>query len=319
MMKVVSVINYKGGVGKTTLTANLGAYAASQGKRVLMIDLDPQASLTFSFMSTEEWRDVYSDSKTMKNYFEPITRRKAKIPALSSLVIHLDLGRPLKLDGMTLDLLSSHLRLIDIDTKLANIIVATDPETLASSSLQVFSYLRNSLAEISGDYDLVMIDCPPNSGIAVKNALAASDCCIIPARLDYLSTLGISNLKDSLNEYLEEYGRHINILGNTEYQPLSLKMLGVVPMMVNILRDKDESRNIEREIIGAQQEFMARLEKDGVYIFTPVRNNPAVFGSAPVEGVPAVLTRPKFYQQTARKIVRELQELGSEFLAKLGV
>ena len=301
------------------MTANLGAYAASQGKRVLMIDLDPQASLTFSFMSTEEWRDVYSDSKTMKNYFEPIIRRKAKIPALSSLVIHLDFGRPLKLDGITLDLLSSHLRLIDIDTKLANLIVATDTETLAASSLQVFSCLRNSLAEISGDYDLVMIDCPPNAGTAVKNALAASDCCIVPSRLDYLSTLGINSLKDSLGEYLDEYSRYIKTLDNAEYQPLSLTILGIVPMMVNILRDKDESRNVEREIIAAQQEFMSRLKQDGFYIFTPVRNNPAVFGLAPVEGVPAVLSHPKFYQQTARKIVRELQELGSEFLTKLGM
>jgi chromosome partitioning protein len=54
---VVSVMNYKGGVGKTTLTANLAAEIAHRGHKVLMIDLDPQANLTFSFYSVEEWQD----------------------------------------------------------------------------------------------------------------------------------------------------------------------------------------------------------------------------------------------------------------------
>lgn len=56
-MKVISIINYKGGVGKTTLTANLAGELAYRGKKVLMIDLDPQASLTFSFIKPEEWKE----------------------------------------------------------------------------------------------------------------------------------------------------------------------------------------------------------------------------------------------------------------------
>ena len=63
-MKVVSVINYKGGVGKTTTTANLAAELAWRGKDVLIIDLDPQASLTFSFIKPEEWQDKYGRSPT---------------------------------------------------------------------------------------------------------------------------------------------------------------------------------------------------------------------------------------------------------------
>ncbi|MBQ6774089.1 MAG: ParA family protein [Synergistaceae bacterium] len=65
-MKVVSRINYKGGVGKTTLTANLGAYAALRGLRVLLVDLDPQTHLTFSFMTHDQWHKKYEYTKTLK-------------------------------------------------------------------------------------------------------------------------------------------------------------------------------------------------------------------------------------------------------------
>jgi hypothetical protein len=65
----VSVINYKGGVGKTTLTANLGAELAFRGNRVLLIDLDPQASLTFSFYETKYWRDELAGERTLLKWF----------------------------------------------------------------------------------------------------------------------------------------------------------------------------------------------------------------------------------------------------------
>lgn len=69
-MKVVSIINYKGGVGKTSLTANLGAELAWRGKRVLLLDLDAQASLTFSFISAEEWSKQYASQRTIKAWFD---------------------------------------------------------------------------------------------------------------------------------------------------------------------------------------------------------------------------------------------------------
>ena len=69
-MKVVSVINYKGGVGKTSLTTNLGAELAWRGKKVLLLDLDAQASLTFSFISPDDWRDNYENEGTIKSWFE---------------------------------------------------------------------------------------------------------------------------------------------------------------------------------------------------------------------------------------------------------
>lgn len=62
-MKVVSVINYKGGVGKTTITANLASEMVCRGKRVLVIDLDPQTNLTFSYMKVEKWSKIYEKAR----------------------------------------------------------------------------------------------------------------------------------------------------------------------------------------------------------------------------------------------------------------
>src|SRR5258708_30686944 len=83
-MKIVSVINYKGGVGKTSLTANLAAQLAWGSRRVLMIDLDAQASLTFSFIDPDTWEKQFSDTKTIKSWFEAF--ESGKPISLASLI-----------------------------------------------------------------------------------------------------------------------------------------------------------------------------------------------------------------------------------------
>ena len=308
MMKVVSVINYKGGVGKTTLAANLGAYAASRGRRVLMIDMDPQTQLTFSFMTPDVWRERYADDRTLKDYFAAVTRGDFVLPDLKRYLIPLNSWDTLKLADEKLDLISSHLELINIDVELASMIVVSNLDILASSSLRAVSYLRNSLSDLQDDYDIALIDCPPNFGVTVKNAIFASDYYIIPAKLDYLSMLGIENLERNVNAFRMDCRKYMDMRKEAQYQPLSLSLLGIVPMMVNIMKGDAP--------IAAQQEYMKAMQDEGYYMFRYVRNNGSVFGSAPKEGVPAVLTRPKF-NLSAKRIVRELQELGEEFLSKI--
>jgi cellulose biosynthesis protein BcsQ len=116
-MKVVSVINYKGGVGKTSLTANLAAQLAWEKRRVLLIDLDAQASLTFSFISPDVWEKDFSEKKTIKSWFESFD--SGKPISLASLI-----DTPQRVKGMLhgkgkLDIIYSHLGLINVDLELA--------------------------------------------------------------------------------------------------------------------------------------------------------------------------------------------------------
>ena len=304
-MKVVSVINYKGGVGKTTLTANLGAYAAYAGKRVLMIDLDPQTQLTFSFMTPEEWREKYAADKTLKNYFTQIIESSNIIPSLSSLAIKLNLFDSLGLENMKCDLISSHLNLIDIDINLAALVSTLNRNIWAAGALKNYSHLKNSLMNEIDNYDLVLIDCPPNFNMSVKNAMFASDYYIIPAKLDYLSILGIDNLTHNVNNFLDECREHISVMEYSTYKPPLISVLGVVPMMVNVLKGD--------EVISVQQKYMREIKQKDYHVFQFVRNNPSVFGVYQRDGIPVVLTKPKF-SLSARKIVAELKLLGEEFL-----
>lgn len=86
-MKVVSIINYKGGVGKTTITANLASEMACRGKRVLVIDLDPQTNLTFSYMKVEEWSNTYEKEKTIKYWFDSIIDGTKPVPSFKDLIV----------------------------------------------------------------------------------------------------------------------------------------------------------------------------------------------------------------------------------------
>src|SRR5262249_5376047 len=160
---VVSVINYKGGVGKTTLTANIGADLAARGRRVLLVDLDPQASLTFSFYRPSEWEEQLAGGRTVLHWFDsypttgvadPLRKYVVSPPAVNALV---------ERNGGRLDLLASHLGLIEIDLDLAAGLGGARYQKSSPRYVPVHRLLADALRdEAFAAHDVVLIDCAPN-------------------------------------------------------------------------------------------------------------------------------------------------------------
>ena len=145
-MKVISVINYKGGVGKTTLTSNIAGELAFRGYDVLMIDLDPQASLTFSFIDPEYWREEVSSNKTIKNWFS--TKKKEKEKNFNKLIITPEAVND-ALDGRgKLELVSSHLELINVDLELATQLGGVDQQQIGENYIKVHRRLKDGLKQV---------------------------------------------------------------------------------------------------------------------------------------------------------------------------
>ncbi|BBH66692.1 cobyrinic acid a,c-diamide synthase [Actinoplanes sp. OR16] len=286
-MHVIAVMNYKGGVGKTTLTANLGAEVAARGHRVLLIDLDPQANLTFSLYSVEQWREELRKDTTIMRWYEG--EAPGSEVELHDLVVTPPLvNEQLADSGGQLDLISSHLKLIDIDLRLA---ARLGGGTTLTEAKRKFLDLHGCLARALRHpefqkYDLVLIDCAPNFGLVTKTAIVASDHVLVPAKADYLSTLGIQYLVGNCDELVAEYNDYVNhgSSGGSIGQ-IETRFLGVVFTMVKIYAGKP---------IGTQQYYMedVRTNAEMTVLRSVMRDSPRHFGDAGENGVPAVLRAP---------------------------
>lgn len=303
-VQVIAIMNYKGGVGKTTLTANLAAEVANRGHRVLMIDLDPQANLTFSFYSVEQWgEELRKDTTIMRWYEGDMPGRDVD---LQDLVVTPPLvNRQLEETGGRLDLISSHLKLIDIDLRLAARLGAG---TTLGESKRKFLDLHGCLAralrhETFQEYDLVLIDCAPNFGLVTKTAIVASDHVLVPAKADYLSTLGIQYLAGNCDELVAEYNDYVNHGTKSDGdRAIMTRFIGVVFTMVKFHAKKP---------IGTQRYYMedVRLNNDISVLNGMMRDSPRHFGDAGENGIPAILRAP-----VTDDVVVEFRALATEIL-----
>jgi len=295
-MKVVSVINYKGGVGKTTITANLASEMAQKGKKVLVVDLDPQTNLTFSYIKVEKWSSDYEKDKTIKYWFDSIIDGTVPIPTFKELIVSTN----------GIDLICSHLGLINVDIELAAGLSSGTERQHRNNFIRTYSYIKKELTTLEHEYDIVLFDCPPNFSIVTKNALIASDYYIVPAKMDYLSTLGINQLKNHIDSLVDEYNNYV-VDDQKRVRPL---FLGVIATMISVRNNKP---------ILAQQTYIQQLKRNNICIFEAmIRENKTLYACAPEYGIPVVCQNTGS-SGTYEQVVSELKNLTTEFMEKVGI
>ncbi len=173
MVKIISVSNHKGGVGKTTSTINIGAGFAAKGKKVLLIDLDPQANLTQSLATKENAPTIYENLRGDES-IQPVKYKEN-----------------LYLVPASLDLSASEMEL--------------------SAEPGREKILADILDGIKESFDYIFIDCPPSLGLLTINALTASDAVIVPLQSEYLAMRGLTKLTTVIEKVARRLNKNLHI------------------------------------------------------------------------------------------------------------
>ena len=180
MGRIISVVNQKGGVGKTTTAINLGAYLADAGKFVLIVDLDPQANATSG---------LGIDHRGLERGVYEAILGNVRMREIVQGTAH----ETLRVAPATTALAGLNIELVDMDRREFK--------------------LYDSLLEIRNDYDYVLIDCPPTLGLITLNGIVAADEILIPVQAEYYALEGLSQLLETVKLVKERIRPEVDVLG----------------------------------------------------------------------------------------------------------
>jgi chromosome partitioning protein len=180
MARIISIVNQKGGVGKTTTAINLGAYLAEMGKFVLLVDLDPQANATSG---------LGIDHRSLERGVYQAVLSEAKMREVVQPTAH----ECLRVAPSTTALTGLNIELVDMDRREFR--------------------LRDSLLEVRNDYDFILIDCPPTLGLITLNGLVAGDEILIPVQAEYYALEGLGQLLETVQLVKDRLRPEIDVLG----------------------------------------------------------------------------------------------------------
>ncbi len=206
--RVISMCNQKGGVGKTTTTINLGAALAEYGRKVLLVDFDPQGSLSVGLGLNPHEMDL--------TVYNLLLQRDVSLK---------DVVVPTGVPGM--DLLPSNIDLSAAEVQLVH-------EVAREQTLQ------RVLGPAIADYDVILIDCQPSLGLLTVNALTASDGVIVPLECEYFALRGVALLKTTIDKVRERLNPKLQIEGvlGTMYDGRTLHGREVLERLVQAWGDK---------------------------------------------------------------------------------
>lgn len=181
MSKIIAITNQKGGVGKTTTSINLAAGLAKVGKKILLMDIDPQGNSTTGIGANK-------DDITNSTYDVLIGEASLKDIIIPDIIKNVDLA-------------PASLALAGVDIHLME---QSDDKHII---------LKEKLDEVKSNYDFIIIDCPPFLGLINRNALASSDSVIIPIQAEYYALEGLTQLLNTINFVKKMYNKNLSIEG----------------------------------------------------------------------------------------------------------
>ncbi|ROL59058.1 ParA family protein [Bacteroidetes/Chlorobi group bacterium MS-B_bin-24] len=180
MSKTIAIANQKGGVGKTTTAINLSASLASTGKRILLIDIDPQGNATNGF--------GFEQNKLEKTTYEVLIGKEEIEDAI------------LQTEIPNLSLLPANINLVGAEIELVNFVGRE-------------KILKQRIAPIKNQYDFIIIDCPPSLGLLTVNALTCADSVLIPVQCEYYALEGLSKLLNTIHMVRKALNPELGIEG----------------------------------------------------------------------------------------------------------